>query len=515
MGNFNSVGRALLVSTIVLAGSGQAFAQDSLSDSIERFLADADKAVEDTKIWKIHVRPALSESVIWTDNVFLNDSGEKALSLQRILTAGGQTLRFSPREARAIEKRFLPDSGSLDREDDFIIQSKLDLDFEIPVNPEVTRVFEEEALTLLSVQVSNQEYLDLNELDNTSFSLGTDLFGFLGDLMSFEGGNRIWVRARNEYNRVTDPLDATFRFLSQNNVSTISQFRDFERDENTANLDIGYEGGRIDAEIGYENYKLDLDDDEFQSVDHTRHTWHAEVGTELPFWAEKRGYLRYDFALYKFDRAPVLAAAGNVVRNEKKLNDADVHRAVIGLEGLVYSQKLRGVVEAGYLSWDPRSDSISGDTNSHNGIVGRAQLAYKPFEERKTQFQFSYDRVLGYSSISNFNASHQVLVSVIHDLVPERWDLDGSVSFIRTEPSDGPDRNLYELGLGVVYHVFPQLDVSLRYLGRYQESNNEIVIQSAFEPTAGPRAGQTVFYELQSDGDFYQNILELGVTLKF
>ena len=511
MGKLNTIGRALLVSSIVLAGSGHAFA-DSLSDSIEQFLADTDKTIEDTKIWKIHVRPALTESVIWTDNVFLNDRGEKALSLQRILTPSGQSISFSPKRARAIERRLLPDSGKIGREDDFIIRSKLDLDFEIPVNPEVSRVFDDvDSITVLSAEVSNQEYLDLNELDNTSFTLGTDLFGFVGDLIDFQAGNRIWVRGRNEFSRVTDPLDATFRFLARDGIGTISTFRDFERDENTANLDIGYEGGRVNAEVGYTNYSLELEDNEFQTAGHSRHTWHAEADAELPFWAEKRGYVRYDFSLYKFDRAPVLSRRGTVLRHEKSLNDADVHRAVVGVKGLMFSQKLRGQVEAGYLTWDPRSDSTSGDTTSYNGIVGRAKLAYKPFEERKTQFQFSYDRVLGYSSISNFNASHQVLVSVIHDIVPKRWDFDGSVSFVRTEPSDGPTRNLYELGLGVVYHVFPQMDLSFRYLGRYQESSDEIAIRSAF----GRPNGSTVFYELQSDGDFYQNILELGLTLHF
>jgi hypothetical protein len=311
---------------------------------------------------------------------------------------------------------------------------------------------------------------------------------------------------------VTDPLDAQFRFLRQNGVTTTNTVRDFERDEFTGRFDVGYVGGRVDASVGYEYYDLSFEDREFEQAAHHRHTYRGEVGTELPFWAQKRGYVRGQYNEYRFEDASILSLGGAKVGEAQRLNDADQYSVWTGVEGNFFSQKIRALAEIGYTSWEPDTGSgSSADTNSYNGIIGAFKVAYRPWEERDTTFSIRYERAVGYSSISNYNADHHVELSVVHELMPERRLMgDASFSFTRTEPSDGPDRALYQLGVGVEYKLFEQLTASARYLTRYQEAGNEIIVNSAFST-----GGQTFGYVLHSDGDFWQNIFEVGLTLKF
>ena len=326
------------------------------------------------------------------------------------------------------------------------------------------------------------------------------------------------MRTEAEYNRITDPLDAQTLFLRDDGATSLATFQDFERDEKRAKFTTGYEGGQVDGKVAFEYYGLSLDDSEFSQADHLRYTYSSEVGTELPWWQEKRGFLNYEFRQYKFGRSDVLDVNGNRVGRTQVLNNGDVHRIVAGVEGALFTQRLTGRIEAGYIGWDARSDGESGDNNDYNGFAGGFRVAYKPFEERKTQFQIAYDRDLGYSTISNYNKKHDVVLSFIHDIIPNRLDGDASIAFTRTEPSDGPDRNLWELGLGLTYHLYEQLDVSFRYLMRYQDSKDEIKVTSAFDLDANdgvPGPGRIVEYQLSSDGDFWQNILELGITLRF
>ena len=193
------------------------------------------------------------------------------------------------------------------------------------------------------------------------------------------------------------------------------------------------------------------------------------------------------------------------------LNDGDRKRLVLGLEGAFLSKKVAGRIEAGYRSWDVDPDSgASGDRTQKHGAVGRVELAYQPWAERKTRIQLAYERTSEASAIANFNDVHRGTVSLLHPLVPRTVDADLTLGFTRTDASEGPRSRLFDLGVGVVYHPFDQVDVSLRYLYRYNDSRDELVIESSFA-----RGAREFVFISHSDGDFFQNVVELGVDIRF
>jgi hypothetical protein len=209
------------------AGSNALAADGSLSDSIESFLNDVEELVKSAKIGPVNIRPSLRESLIWTDNVFLNDSGERNLTLTRVTK--GTTVIADSTTLNSIARN-LPDFATADtrgKVSDTLLQSMLTLGFEMPVNEEYTKAFKADRLTLLEVEVKNQEYFDENQLDNTSINLRTDVFSFLSDMVAFEHANEIWVRGRAEYSKLTDPLDAQIRLINDAGITVVDSFDDF------------------------------------------------------------------------------------------------------------------------------------------------------------------------------------------------------------------------------------------------------------------------------------------------
>lgn len=483
-----------------------ALAQDSgqeseLSRSIEKALNDmqehVDSAVLDTKLPvldRIRVRPSLKESLIWTDNVFMNDQKEDPI---RVLTVTNGNRRFyDPANVPGLEARY-PDLARLSQQetrgrvDDLIIQSELTLDFETEVNEEKSKLFERKTLKVLGLQVRNQEYMDINELDNTSIMLSSDVFAFISDLFDVKNGNRIWVRTKVDYENIEDPLDIEIPLLQPTRVGSVDEFDEFGRTEVTALLDVGYvHSDQVRGFIGYENYHLVIEDDALEQAAHTRHNIHAEGQTDLQRWgfAEKTGYVRYDYWKYRFHRSEI--ARPGLIPNPipgqgptpytddpdtaKILNDADVHRIVFGARGLIFSRRIQGQVELGYLGWDSESNGEVADSSDFREVVGGFKFAYRPHDERETQFQISYNRGATYSAISNFNATHEVEFNATHEFIAKKLDGDFTLSFTRVEPSDGPSRDLYEGGFGLTYHLFKQADLTFRYLIRAQEGSHEI-----------------------------------------
>jgi hypothetical protein len=395
---------------------------------------------------------------------------------------------------------------------DFIIQSELGADLILPVNKEYSDFFRKDRITVLGLTVRNQEYLDENELDNNSIFLHTDVFGFLSDLLDVQWGNGFWVRAKDDFSRLRDPLDTEIRLLRQQGLTPVKNFHDFARTENTANLDVGWKGSQLDAAVGYENYHLWLDDEDLLQAEHVRHNWHAEVGMPIPEFEKQRGFIRGDYWTYNFARAPVRNDDGSVAFHEQRLNDARVYRGVLGAEGPVYNDRLHTRVESGYESWVPGDEAAGGgDRNQFHHWVGLAQIQYQPWEELKdTKVLLQYRRTVGYSAISNFNAVHEGLLQLKHGIIPDRLDADFSISFTSTVPSDGPRRKLLETGVGATYHLYKQVDLSLRYVFRHQTASDEIVTNSAFG-----RGSRLFEYSIESNGDFYQNIVELALLLHF
>lgn len=511
--NPSLTGAVVFVGTVLAVGAVPALAGDSLSDSVEQYLNDTQNKIEESKLWKFQVKPSLRESAIWTDNIFLNAEDESSLRLLSVTDKATGTVTTDPATLAAIEKSNsnFQDAQSRGRVGDYIIQSELGVDLILPVNDAYSKAFKHDQITLLGVKVRNQEYLDENDLDNTSVFLHTDIFGFLTDLMDQEWGNGYWVRVRDDYTKLNDPLDASIRLLRQDGITQVQKFSDFGRSENTANFDVGYHGAQFDASVGYENYHLWLEDDSLSQAEHVRHDFHVEFGTIVPDMEEWRAYVRYAFQMYHFGSAPVYDSHGNKTGRAQILNDADVHQGTVGMETADSGGKLSMILEATYEAWLPRSNGLSGDTGQWVGIVPHFQIAYMPFEgERITKFQFDYHQSIGYSAISNFNSDQVATLSVQHEVIPKRLDADFNVSFGTTNPSDGPYRKLFETGAGLTYHMYKQLDLTLRYAFRHQTAHHEITTVSDFE------SGGTIYtYEVKSNSSFYQNIVELGLLLHF
>jgi hypothetical protein len=502
--------RALLPACALLLLTVPAFAEESLSDSIEQFLANTQKSVDETRIWKFHLVPSFKQSVIYTDNVYLNDDDENNVQLTHVFGPGSIVISDPDRlEQIAANTPEFQDTESLGRLDDFILQSELSTDFVLPVNDEYEKAFHRKAMTLLGVRVRVQEYLDRNELDNTSVFLHTDLFGFINDLLNQEWGRSFWVRMKDDYSKLKDPLDTEIRLLGQTGIETVANFHDFGREENTFNFDTGWNGAKVDASAGYENYHLWLDDHELDQAEHVRHNFHGEIGSRVPGWEQQRAYLRYDLWIYHFAKAPVRQLDGTI-EDQQILNDATVQQGALGVHGPMFSEKTTLRAEAGYAYWDPHSDGLSGDNHDYAGFMGRFQGVYKPWDERKSRVSLEYYKSIDYSAISNFNLSHNSLLQIVHEFVPKRWEADVSLAFTKTTPSDGPKRKLFEAGAGVTYHVFPQMDLSLRYVFRHQTATDEIVTTSAFA-----RGGRVYEYQVESDSEFVQNIVELSALLYF
>jgi hypothetical protein len=502
--------RAFVPAGALLLLTAPALAGESLSDSIEQFLSDAQKRVDETRVWKFHVEPFLKQSVIYTDNVYLNDDNENNVTLTRVDGPGPITITDPDALARiAANTPEFANTESLGRLDDFILQTEFGGDLVLPVNDEYYNAFQRHAMTLLGGKVRVQEYLDRNELDNTSIFLHTDLFGFLNDILNREWGRSFWVRVKDDYSKLKDPLDTEIRLLGQTGIETVANFHDFGREENTFNFDTGWTGAKVDASVGYENYHLWLDDHELDQAQHTRHNLHGEIGSRVPGWEQQRAYLRYDLWEYRFDEAPVVGLDGTV-SDQQVLNDATVQQTMLGVQGPMVSERTMIRAEAGYASWNPDTNGLAADDTAYHGFMGRFQAVYKPWEDRDSRVSLEYYKSIDYSAISNYNLSHNALLQILHEFVPKRWVGDVSVAFTTTSPSDGPDRKLFEAGAGVTYHVFPQMDLTLRYVFRHQTAKNEIVTNSAFA-----RGGRVYEYSIVSDSAFVQNIVELGVLFQF
>ncbi len=507
-----TLGLTSAVTGAVLLAAAPASAADSLKDSVEQFLNNAQTRVEDTKVWKFQIRPSLRESIIWTDNVFLNDDDEQDLRLLRVTdqTTGAVITDKATLDAIAASQPGFQKAQSQGRESDFIMQSELGLDFILPVDDAKNKAFKKDHLTILGVKVRNQEYFDVNELDNNSLFLHTDLFGFLTDLMNQQWGNNVWVRVRDDYSYLEDPLDTEIRILGQTGISPVKDFSDFGRTENTFRFDAGINGNQCDASVGFEQYNLWLSDHDLDQAQHAMQTFRTEFGVLVPGMQNVRTFLRYEYSQIRFDDAPIHDTNGNTVANEQILNDANINKGAIGAEAT--GDKVQVLAETAYESWSPKKSSgLSGDDGQFSGVVSHAQIAYSPWQERKnTKFQLEFEQTVDYSAISNYNVNQTGTLSVLHQIIPDRLDSDFNISFTTTNPSDGPYRKLLETGVGLTYHVFKQADVTFRYLFRHQTAHHEIVTNSEFV-----RNNNLFEYQVSSNSAFYQNIVELGFLLHF
>jgi hypothetical protein len=503
---------AVAAALLLLTVTTHAVADDSLSDSIERFLQNAQNKIDETKIWKFRIEPSLRESLIYTDNVFQNAAHENPVTLTRVSGPGG-TVITDPGQLAQIAGTVpaFAQSATEGRVSDFIFQSDLNTKLVLPVNEDYTKAFNGlKEMTILGVEVKNQKYFSEHDVDNTSVFINTNVFGFLSDILNVQWGNQFWIHAKDQYSHITDPLDSSLRTLSSTSLNTTHTFKEFGRKENTANLDAGWNGPKVYASAGAEMYTLSLDDHELDQASHTRYEFHEEVGSLIPGWERQKAYVRYSYATYHFEEAPVVSSTTGLFADEQVLNDAVKQEGWLGVSGPMVSEKTLFTVEGGYGAWDPRGGGLSGDTTHFAHFMGHFQAAYRPWDDQHTTFQFDYHDELGYSAISNFNFAHIGQFTILHEAIPKRLDLNFSVALSTITPSDGPARKLFETGIGATYHLYKQLDLVARYAFLHQTAHHEIVTQSAFQ-----QGGRVYEYTIASQSSFYQNVVEVGLELHF
>src|SRR5882724_7858012 len=92
MRNSMTAGRAAAAAALLLTVTMPALAADSLSDSVEQFLTNAQNKIDETKLWKFRVKPSLRESVIFTDNIFQNAAHENPVTLTRVFGPGATVI---------------------------------------------------------------------------------------------------------------------------------------------------------------------------------------------------------------------------------------------------------------------------------------------------------------------------------------------------------------------------------------------------------------------------------------
>jgi len=426
-------------------------------DTIQNTLDKGEAAVKGLSIWKFKLGVTFGQRFIYDDNIFLNDEDEEATE-GRVWSA--------------------------------ISETRLGFDLVLPTNPNYSKFFKSDKIKILGYQFTVQEYFTRSDMDNLAHHFSTDLFSFFKDLFKLEGeGTKFYFQVKNDLEFVTDPLDLEVRDLRLIGFPTVKSVTELERWENRLRAKVGYEGNLIRAHVGYRNEWYKFDDDLFEQADHMEHWYIARVGVALPNLEDKVVYVEGRYRDLDYE--------------ENTLNDAEAWEAVVGFEGMVISRKLKAVIEAGYTDFDPSDNGETADDEDYQGAIGLAQIVFRPWEDRVVQFQLEGGRAIGWSAIANYRTEDHVSFTVLYEFIPKKLEADLTLAAEKHDESEGPERVLYELGLGARYKLFTQVTVSARYLYRRQESKDEIKLIE----------GTTVVAE--SNGDFFQHVFSIGLELVF
>ena len=101
------------------------------------------------------------------------------------------------------------------------------------------------------------------------------------------------------------------------------------------------------------------------------------------------------------------------------------------------------------------------------------------------------------------------MLTIFDELIPKKLDFDFVVSYTKMKPSEGPKRNLFEVGGGLTYHLVPQVDLTMRYLFRNQRSHDEVFVNFVGQTDSGQVGNIT----LESNASFVQNIFSVGFVI--
>jgi len=472
------------VFVLILAG-GTASAQEAVLNAIEGYLQDATDFLDDENhqlFGKIRFAPRVAQRLVYDDNIFLNDDDE-------------------------------PNTEG--REWDVISESQIDIALVLPVNDKYTKLFTGKEIRILEYEVRFLEYLHRGDVDAINQRITADWFMFLEDLLSLKlgkGDRGLFFQADAEYKDVSDPLDV-LRFQAANDPALPAtalvlgdDLKELKWKEAHANARIGYKTNAFDVIFGYRFSWFDFEERLFEQANHLSHTGTFEVGYAPPDHEDKRFFVRGEFENLNF--------TGDI-DDEDILNDENIYRALVGFQGAAISKRIYIEAEFGLTHWDHQDNGLFGDSENYTGGEGGLRIAFRPQQERKRVYQLEVSRTISWSAISNFRVDHTVSANYVHE-VTEKLEGDLGVTWSHHKPSDGPVRTVIEAGVGAVYHVFPQLDVTLRYLFRKQISDDEIALGGFADlnnnGTIDP-ATEAVFFE--TDGDFFQHVVSLGLEFEF
>lgn len=449
---------------LIVCTAGAASAEDGVLGAVEDYLDRASNYLDENRIGgKVRFSPYIAQRVIYDDNVYLNDEDEQ---------------------------------GTNGEEWDVISDSTVRLGFVLPVNRSYSELYDEvfgrDELTIFEYEARFLEYAHRGALDSINQHFRTDLFGFLEELSLGTEGRRFWFDVGAEYSDVSDPLDLELRDIDALGFEKISEEDELRRRRIDAHAALGYRGNHFDVSAGYEFYWLDFKNDFFQQANQTSHKGFVEAGISPQSWDDKRIYVR--------------GTAQQIQFHEDFLNDGRIFTGVIGFEGTLLSKKLFVVAEGGYLHWCVNDNGLLGDEEEYQGGIGLLRLAYQPWSERNVTFQLEAIRTVEWSVISNFRVDHTVALTVFNQFT-EKLEGDVTLAWSHHVPSAGPIRDLYEVGLGIRYHLMERVDLTARYLHRFQIGYREEFLTTVDEDSN--------VVTLRTDGDFDQNVFSLGIEIEF
>jgi hypothetical protein len=430
--------------------------------AVETYLENSREWLRENKIFgKILIRPYVETNIVYDDNIYLNDKDE---------------------------------AGTEGRVWDLIWDSTIKIHFVLPTNENYTKLFKRKEMTLFGYDFNYQLYTQNHDTSSLNQYLWTDLFALFEDLLnSSADGNGFYGKLFVEWSDVSDPIDILIRDLQAPGFPIEAQEAKIQRQRVVGNAALGWTSNRFDAEIGYDLYWLKFKEDVFEQANQLQQNVYGEVGYRIPGTKDIRAFVHARYNTLRFD--------------ENYLNDADIQEYDIGAEGPLISNKLRFLAQVGWLIWDYDDTGLSGDDSDYDNATYLARIVYKPWERRALRFQLETSQQVNWSVISNYRLDRPTVFTVFDELIPKRLDGDVSVAYGYHRPSEGPIRYLWEVGAGLTYHPAPRVDVTLRYLYRNQKGSREETLITVDE------GGN--LQTLQTDNDFYQNVVQVGIAIWF
>lgn len=488
--------------------------------SLDDFMKRTGRKLEETRVVGLRMRPYMSEEIAFSDNIFYQDRNEKIVvddnpdgDATRAFVSDGIDNDNDGRVDEPGESLAAPRG----RVSDLVNNFTLGVDFEMPLNANLIPLLGDGETTLKVFGANLQSVQYITEPEgpdafnwNVRLDLPVLLNAIVRNLTRMEGqSNAVYFRLEGDYSRVTDPLDvAKYQYKSTApSFNTIGSRDDFTREEWFGKATLGWKGSRFDAKASYRYYAFQVNDSQLDSADHNQQTLYGEVGYR-PAASEHRYYGFVEKTVYDWkDRDP-----GNPA---EVLRNYDMWRTGPGWEGPLFSKKVRGTAEVYWIGQDipnqgpplPRGpDTLRRDFNEFHGMGGKATAAYRPFTAKATTVQAEYKRELQWSVVAEHKIVDSGSLVLIHP-INEKLTAELMYSVTHDNVSHREKRLYQEAGIGLKYKLFAYTEASLRYTFRHMRSNGE--------PTTRYSDAINEPFLIQPNGDFFANVISLGINVNF